>query len=108
MDLIMDIEEKKSNEENNESNKELKSELQIKKEENYFKIINNCLLGFKDKIRIMKRNYEKDTIKIYIEILKNGDKELIHLKNASFYSHDELMQNLINKFNKIVKTHHID
>jgi hypothetical protein len=92
---------------NNEKDNNIeKNELQAKIAEKYFKLVDNCLLGFKDKIRIMKRSYENDTIKIFIEILKNGEKELIHLKNAMFYTNDEIIDNLINKFNKIVKTHH--
>ena len=93
---------------NDEKNKNIeKNEIELKKQEKYFKLVDNCLLGFKDKLRLMKRNYENDTIKIFIEVLKNGEKELIHLKNAMFYTHDELIDNLIKKFNKIVKTHHL-
>ncbi len=115
MSLLMNINENKfdtnENEENptnTEDKKEVKSELELKQEERYFKLINTCMLGYKDKLRIMKRSYEKDTIKIYVEILKNSEKELIHLKNATFYSHDELIDNLKNKFTKIVKTHHLN
>ena len=115
MSLLMNINEKKFDTNDNEDNptnkeekKKVKSESELKQEERFFKLLNSCLLGFKDKIRIMKRSYENDTIKIYIEILKNGEKELIHLKNATFYSHDELIDNLISKFTKIVKTHHLN
>lgn len=91
--------------EDKENKKEVKSPIDLKKEEKYFKLVNNCLLGFKDKLRVMKRAYENDTIKLYIEILSNGEKELIHLKNVTFYSHDELIDTLINKFNKLINTH---
>lgn len=115
MSLLMTNNEKiynvNNNEENpidNEKDKNIeKNENELKKQEKYFKLVDNCLLGFKDKLRIMKRNYENDTIKIFVEVLKNGEKELIHLKNATFYTHDELIDNLKKKFNKIVKTHHI-
>ena len=89
-----------NNEENSKNEEKVnkvveKSEAELKKEEKYFKLVDNCLLTFKDKLRIMKRNYENDTIKIFIEVLKNGEKELIHLKNVMFYTHDELINNLI-------------
>ena len=92
---------------NDKENKIEKDELQSKIAEKYYKLVDNCLLGFKDKLRIMKRNYENDTIKIFIEVLKNGEKELIYLKNAMFYTNDEIIDTLISKFNKIVKAHHI-
>ena len=91
---------------NEKDKREEKSESELRKEEKYYKLVDNCLLGFKDKLRIMKRNYENDTIKILVEVLKNGEKELIHLKSAMFYSHDELIDTLIKKFNKIIKSYH--
>lgn len=94
------------NKEDKENIKEIKSPLELKKEEKYFKLVNNCLLAYKDKIRVMKRAYENDTIKLFIEILINGEKELIHLKNVTFYSHDELIDTLKGKFNKLIKTHY--
>lgn len=96
----------KNNDNKEENVNKIKSPLELKKEEKYFKLVNNCLLGYKDKIRVMKRAYENDTIKLFIEILINGEKELIHLKNVTFYSHDELIDTLKGKFNKLVKTHY--
>ena len=95
----------KNNDKEDKENKKEKSPIELKKEEKYFKLVNNCLLGFKDKLRVMKRAYENDTIKLFIEILSDGEKELIHLKNVTFYSHDELIDLLVNKFSKLVKTH---